>query len=625
LTTPADAPTQYALTSVYTNGHIGGTAGPALITADPVLAAQFFLDHDRADELDVMIRTATTDGDLTPRHPGEVVRAARRHLDDDTIDDPWHTHGVAGARALLERAQAGWLKDRLIYKDDPYPLYDTPTEHGWERAGQLWAATFGDVPSPAVLARLRAAHPGADSGAVRLMAAASVVTRALRQARGPARSDTREQLADNFATLFYAWEASQTPAARAAIRRYLERLAELDPATAIPPATLPPERREQWRRAVLDYQRDQVVRAPHIRRELAHYTQALLDAPATTQDTPPQAAEPAGVAAQLPAAPASDEHAALAWRHASPHARQGAAWDDQILVQAHAYVADATRRTELQERVADPGTTVPATEIARETMQRHVVLGHLLALSEAEQAAHKLRPLVHDNKARNVAEQAREDALNAGKKPVEAEKAAQDAYVTHVEARERALDEALQARRLMVRAIAAQQSPPQQGRPLLNSLARQLDRLIIALPEQANTAYLARVREAADLRRKAQGPQHIGTPYVTTEDVDQAVARSHAAYQRWDELLTHDVPAMNAALRALRRVIAQQGTPPEPRDGADVLQAHQQTLTDRLHAETASPAPAATAAPARPGAQAAAARAQQVTHRPTTPAQRGLR
>lgn len=605
MTTPPPGRVHYALTSVYTNWRIGGLRGPGLLTGDPFVAAHFFLDHDRADELDVMIESAVGDADLTSCPPGDVVAEALRLL---PAGDP--------RRAMLERAQSAWISDRLFYRGDPYPSFDTPSESGWRRAGELWAVTFATVPGPEILARLRADHPGDDTGGIgHLTTAASAFARAIRQAHGPVDESMRARLTDHVRTLYFAWEASAAPAARAASRWYLDRLAELDPATATPPRPLAAQEYAQWRRAGRDYQRDLAIRDPGLHEartaEFADYTDRLRPGPAALSAEQTRAVEPPGGAGITATQPTSDEQAALAWRRAVPSARRWADDADRILSQAYTHVARAAHEVDQGVRPVEAmGDTVLARTMVEEMTTRHVVLGRLLALSDAERASEAARPLVHDDVARAVAETARSRALEAGAGALAAHGAAQAAYIEHVDAAERALDDALAAQRLQVRAVVAAHAPRDGGRPLLRELVADLERRMEdRLPGPALDTYRALNREFEDLQRDFHHP--ADGRHATEEQVARARERAATAYQRWEDLVRHEVPATARALRALRGVVALKTPLPEQSDGSARLQAHRDALTHQLHERRQEPVAQAAPAPAR----ARLARAQQATHR----------
>ncbi|WP_195911308.1 hypothetical protein [Streptomyces kaniharaensis] len=86
---------------------------------------------------------------------------------------------------------------------------------------------------------------------------------AIRQARGPAGGADRQRLVENWRILSLPHLGREAaPAARAAGAWYLERVADLDPVTAPPPARLTNAQRTRWCRAAAALQRDLLVRAP---------------------------------------------------------------------------------------------------------------------------------------------------------------------------------------------------------------------------------------------------------------------------------------------------------------------------------------------------------------------------
>ncbi|MFD5921716.1 hypothetical protein ACFVYP_33295 [Kitasatospora sp. NPDC058201] len=592
----------YALTSVYTNQYLGGTDGPSLLTADPVTAAHTFLATDRIGHLEVMAHATAPDGPLLPVRPGEIVEHALAEL---PADDPRHD--------TLRTAQADWLEDRLWDREDE-PYTTAPAGPDWHRAGAAWGAQFTAPPGAGVLTELAARYPGTEQSHVPLVTAALRTVRAIRQAAGPVRHQDRQALAANWRILSPVWPGPTEPAVLAAAAWYLERLVDLDPLTARPPAHLTDAQRSQWREAAVDLQRDLLVLVPerHPARIETFTALAYTESadPASHSDAPTGEADRRRVEAALakaldhlpldgevrervraaaagvlrppqplpiPDQPAQDADAALHWRRRVPSAQRAAEDADAALTHAHTYVAHAQREIDHGIRPAgSQGTTVLAANQAAETTGRHTIMGRLLALADAERAAGAHEPHLH-SLAGKAAEAARTAAQSRALRPMEVHFAEQAAYVAAFDAARALLDEALDEQRRTVRATVAAHFP-RPGHRLGDQLAADIDQEAVA---RARNAVDVRTRALDDLLAADRNPRARLAP--TAEQISEARSRADAARQRLNEITGKDRPATVEALRALRAVM-DLPAPPPPGDseGAGRLARHRRQLAERL-------------------------------------------
>ncbi|MEE1822220.1 hypothetical protein PUR61_08430 [Streptomyces sp. BE20] len=607
---------RYALTSVYTNQYLGGADGPSLLTADPITAAHTFLATDRIGHLEVMAHATAPDGTLMPVRPGEIVERALAEL---PADDPRH--------GTLCTAQADWLEDRLWDREDE-PFASAPAGPDWHRAGAAWGAEFTALPGDGVLTELAARYPGTELSHVPLVTAALRTVRAIRQATGPVRRQDRQALAANWRILSPARPGHTEPAVLAAAAWYLERLADLDPLTARPPAHLTDAQRSQWREAAVDLQRDLLVLVPERHPARIETFTALTYAepadPAPHSDAPTEESDRRRVEAALvgaldhlpldgevrarvraaaagvlqppqplpiPDQPAQDADAALHWRRRVPSAQRAAEDNDATLTNAYTYVAHAQREIDHGVRPAgSQGTTVLAANLAAETTGRHAVLGRLLALADAERTATAHEPHLH-KLADTAAQAARAAAQDQALRPMEAHYAAQAAYTVTFDAARSLLDEDLAQQRRTVRATVAAHFP-RPGHRLGDQLAAGIDQEAVA---RARNAVAVLTRALDDLLAADRNPRAGLAP--TAEQISEARSRADAARQRFNEITGTDRPATLEALRALRAVM-DLPEPPPPGDGDGRLARHRRQLTERLTAT--GPAAATTTPGPRP-------------------------
>lgn len=473
MTAPTPQPVQYALTSVYTDPYLGGTDGPWLLTADPATAAHFFLTTDRPGHLEVMVHATADDGVLLPARPDDIVHRALAELPPA---DP--------RRDTLRTAQADWLEDRLWDRQDE-PSGAAPGGPDWTRAGTAWGAVFTTLPSADVLAELAGHYPGAQEPHVPLVMTALRTARAIRQAAGAVGEEDRQLLVANWRILNSSWPACEEPAARAAATWYLERLADLDPITAQPPAGLTDDQRARWREGAVVLQRDLLVLNPALHPDRVEaftarvHTEPADPAPDSAARTE-EASDGTGAerrrldaalagalehlpldgemrervrtaaaavlqrpqALPLPGQPAADADAALHWRRRVPSAQRAAQDTDATLTHAYTYVARARREAgEDRRSSADQGSTAPARTLAAETAGRHAVLGRLLALADAERAARAHEPHLHAV-AGAAARAARTQAQARASRPMEVHYTEQAVHTATFDAARSLLDEA---------------------------------------------------------------------------------------------------------------------------------------------------------------------------------------
>ncbi|MFF2619681.1 hypothetical protein [Kitasatospora sp. NPDC058046] len=598
---PPSEPVQYALTSVYTDPYLGGTDGPSILTADPAAAAHFLLDTDRLGHLEVMAHATADDGALVPIRPGDIVHRALVELPQDDA-----------RRDTLCTAQADWLEDRLWDRQDE-PPGAAPGGPDWVRAGSAWGAAFAALPGADVLAELASHYPQAEEPHASLVMAALRTARAIRQAAGPFCAEDRLRLAANWRILNTSWPARQEPAVLAAATWYLERLADLDPVTAQPPAGLTADQRARWREDAVDLQRDLLVLDParHPGRiqaftarvhsdtadpepgGTAHAEEAdhrrldtalagALDHLRLDDEARRRVKTAAAAVLQpprplpLPGQPVGDADAALDWRRRVPSAQRAAQDTDATLTQAYTHVARARREaSEGRWSFADQGnTTTAAHTLAAETRGRHAVLGRLLALAAAERAATAHEPHLHDT-AGEAGRAARAGAQAMGLRPMEVHFAEQAAYTATFDAARSLLDDALTEQRAAVRATIAAHYPRPDHR-LADRLADGIDNQ--AAPRVQN-AVAVLGRELDDLLAQDRDPRAHLRP--AAEQITQARSRRDAARRRLDDIVTKDRPATAAALRALRAVMELPAPPPRD-DGADRLTRHRRQLVERL-------------------------------------------
>ncbi|WP_405416448.1 hypothetical protein [Streptomyces rubiginosohelvolus] len=416
------APRLYSVTTRYTDQFLGGQDGPDLLCDDAVAALHFALTNSSSSPLAVTC-TTSTDGrtwrDLPLRllH-ADALSALRRHVKpamypapvDNSRPDPRRPR--AALRGLIELAQVKWLDSALHVDDEATWLPDEPTAADWVRAGRMWAAVWGDIPSESVLKRLPGSAPSTALREGLLRAEAAAVLDATALAHTPAPGADGDGDGDgSLPELHSAWAllhdvAERTLGAefgpgtdvRTAEHRLLERIGALHPDTAgLLAATRDHPAAAGIRAAAHAYLRRVLVLWPKTAAWTEKARTAFLEdvhALRTTVDgIPPGPPETRAQAVlrevleglDLPAALSRHEAAAL-WRSHSGRGAEQAGWDATVETNrtddlALAHTVEGTPQGR-EEAVAEAQRALNAVAgFHDERVTTHAARGHLHALA----------------------------------------------------------------------------------------------------------------------------------------------------------------------------------------------------------------------------------------------------
>ncbi|MFJ3575911.1 hypothetical protein [Streptomyces rubiginosohelvolus] len=409
------APRLYSVTTRHTDQFLGGQDGPDLLSDDAVAALHFALTTSGSSPLAVTC-TTSADGrtwrDLPLRllH-ADALSALRQHVKpamypaDDSRRDPRRPR--AALRGLIELAQVKWLDSALHVDDEATWLPDEPTSADWVRAGRLWAAVWGDIPSESVLKRLPGSAPSTALREGLLSAEAAAVLNATALAHAPAAAAADDSLPE----LHAAWAllhdvAERTLGAeygpgtdvRTAEHRLLERISALHPDTAgLLAATRDHPAAAGIRAAAHAYLRRVLVVWPKTAAWTEKARTAFLEdvhvLRATVDGPPPGPPETRAQAVlrevldglDLPAVLSRHEAAAL-WRSHSGRGAEQAGWDATVETNrtddlALAHMAEGTPQGR-EEAVAEAQRALNAvTDFHDERVTTHAARGHLHALA----------------------------------------------------------------------------------------------------------------------------------------------------------------------------------------------------------------------------------------------------
>ncbi|MFG2767830.1 hypothetical protein [Streptomyces rubiginosohelvolus] len=420
------APRLYSVTTRYTDQFLGGQDGPDLLSDDAVAALHFALTTSGSSPLTVTCTTSAdgrtwTDLPLRLLH-ADALSALRHHVKpamypaDDSRPD--RRRPRAALRGLIELAQVKWLDTALHVDDEATWLPDEPTSADWVRAGRLWAAVWGDIPSKSVLNHLPGSAPSTalKEGLLRAEAAAVLNATALAHTAADGDGDGGGGGGGggdgSLPDLHSAWAllhdvAERTLGAefgpgtdvRTAEHRLLERISALHPDTAgLLAATRDHPAAAGIRAAAHAYLRTVLVLWPKTAAWTEKARTAFLEdvhALRTTVDGPPLPGPPETRAQavlrevldglDLPAVLSRHEAAAL-WRSHSGRGAEQASWDATVETNrtddlALAHMTEGTPR-DRGEAVAEAQRALHAvTGFHDERVTTHAARGHLHALA----------------------------------------------------------------------------------------------------------------------------------------------------------------------------------------------------------------------------------------------------
>lgn len=350
-------PRLYSLATRYTDQFLAGEDGPDLLCDDPIAAVHFALTTSTTSQLAVTCR-ATTDGTTWTPLPLRDLRAAADAAIQKAVKTPFYPHRphlqhdrpLGALRRLVEHAQADWLDGVLRPPPDEASRWvpDEPHDVAWSRAGQLWAAVWGDAPAEPVVAQLTARYPNPPytSGLERLRDQATAVTQAVALAHAPTE---HEGLAQLHAVWLLLHQLEGTVASQyepgtdlgACRQRLLERIAVRHPDTAAHLDAVRDHRNAPAVQAAAHAYLERIL--PAWPRTAAWTNQAHADyaqevnrlrrsVPRPPADPPiegevQQALNTAFAPVAEPADPLPHHAAAALWRTLSAHAAEQASWD----------------------------------------------------------------------------------------------------------------------------------------------------------------------------------------------------------------------------------------------------------------------------------------------------------
>ncbi|MFD8666580.1 hypothetical protein ACFV1U_14405 [Streptomyces microflavus] len=412
-------PRLYSVTTRYTDQFLGGEGGPDLLCDDAVTALHFALSTSSSSPLAVTCSTSVDGRTWTPL-PLHLLHAdALSTLQQDaqpamypgpvhnSRPDPGRRRRAALSR-LIELSQVKWLDSVLRVPVDEASTWvpEEPATEDWIRAGRLWAAVWGDVPSASVLDQLPAPADtlSADRGTTRLRAEAAAVLDATALARTPAPDDSLVglhaawMLLHNIAERTLGAQYGTGTDLHTAEHRLLERISALHPDTAGPlSATRDHPAAAKIREAAHAYLRYVLPpwpkntgwtdRARTAFLEELHALRTPVDGP---PPGPPETRAQAVLrevldALAVPAALSRHEAAAL-WRSHSGRGAEQAGWDAAVQTNrtddlALAHTAEGTPRDRGEAIAQAQRALTSVTRFHDEHVTTHAARGHLHALA----------------------------------------------------------------------------------------------------------------------------------------------------------------------------------------------------------------------------------------------------
>ncbi|MGW1155960.1 hypothetical protein ACWD45_32350 [Streptomyces rubiginosohelvolus] len=641
------APRLYSVTTRYTDQFLGGQDGPDLLCDDAVAALHFALTTSSSSPLAVTCTTSTdgrtwTDLPLRLLH-ADALSALQRHMkpamypapDGDSRRDPRRPR--AALRGLIELAQVKWLDSALHVDDEATWMPDEPTSADWVRAGRMWAAVWGDIPSESVLKRLPGSAPttARKEGLLRAEAAAVLDATALAHTPAPAAAADGDGDGDgdgggSLPELHSAWAllhdvAERTLGAeygpgtdvRTAEHRLLERIGALHPDTAgLLAATGDHPAAASIRAAAHAYLRRVLVLWPKTAAWTEKARTAFLEdvhALRTTADGPPSG--PPETRAQavlrevldgldLPAVLSRHEAAAL-WRSHSGRGAEQAGWDAMVelnrtddLALAHTVVGTPQGR---EEAVAEAQRALNAVSgFHNEHVTTHAARGHLHALAASlvtlDQALRTLQDGIWDIHAER---RAQHDPAKGPWNGYDEQRATADltpvldegeARIAHL--RQRCLDAADQTLTQLIPQLTDTPRDDYRHHRMRNYLApldqlrKDLDTLGLQTDEQHRTC--------RELRTRLNTGPRFGEMHTTAQDLAAAEKRLQVLERRYTDTQTEFALSVT-----LGRLFDRVRTPvPSPSEAAATSRSSRRTAYTPTNGHdqataTAHPGPAA--------------------------------
>ncbi|KUN16260.1 hypothetical protein AQJ11_39875 [Streptomyces corchorusii] len=427
------APRLYSLTTRYTDQFLDGQDGPDLLCDDAIAALHFALTVSSSSPLAITC-SATADGRTWTRLPLQVLRAdAVDALRQDVkpsmyavaFNNPRTTPNRprAALSRLIEHAQARWLDSVLREPVDEFSAWvpDATAPADWIRAGRLWAAVWGDLPSESVLDQLPipTGTPSAALGRTLLRAEATAVLDAIALARTPATEDSLAGLHAAWKLLHDLDEWTLDPRygpgtdVRTSAHRLLDRIVALHPDTAAPlAATADHPDAARIRAAAHAYLRHVLPLWPHTADWTDQARTAYLEehhALRTTSGGPPPGPPETQAQTVLRAvlAPLTDpaaltrHQAAALWRSHSGRAAEQAAWDatdhtNRFDDLARAHTTEGTPRQKGEAIAAAQQTLTAVTHHHDEHLTTHAARGHLHELAATLRTLDQAQRTLHE-------------------------------------------------------------------------------------------------------------------------------------------------------------------------------------------------------------------------------------
>ncbi|MFE9360909.1 hypothetical protein ACFYPB_43580 [Streptomyces olivaceoviridis] len=426
-------PRLYSLTTRYTDQFLDGQDGPDLLCDDAIAALHFALTVSSSSPLAITC-SATADGRTWTRLPLQVLRADAVDALRQDVKPPMYAVAFNNPRTtpnrpraalsrLIEHAQASWLDSVLREPLDEVSAWvpDEPATADWIRAGRLWAAVWGDLPSESVLDQLPipTGTPSATLGQTLLRAEATAVLDAIALARTPATEDSLAGLHAAWKLLHDLDEWTLDPQygpgtdLRTLAHRLLDRIAALHPDTAAPLAATPdhPDA-ARIRAAAHAYLRHVLPLWPHTadwtdRARTAYLEEhhALRTTSGGPPPSPPQTQAQTVLRAVLapltePAALTRHQAAAL-WRSHSGRAAEQAAWDatdhtNRFDDLARAHTTEGTPRHKGEAIATAQQTLTAVTHHHDEHLTTHAARGHLHELAATLRTLDKAQRTLHE-------------------------------------------------------------------------------------------------------------------------------------------------------------------------------------------------------------------------------------
>ncbi|MGZ2361702.1 hypothetical protein LRE75_34350 [Streptomyces sp. 372A] len=411
------APRLYSLTTRYTDQFLGGQVGPDLLCDDAIAALHFALTVSSSSPLAVTCN-ATADGRTWTRLPLQALRRDAENALRQDAKNPMYpvpldprtdpTRPRAALSRLIETTQATWLDSVLRQPVDEAAAWvpDEPDTRDWIRAGQVWAAVWGELPSDAVLDHLPTpvGTPSTTAGRTLLRAEAAAVLNAIALAHTRTTDDSLTDLHAAWKLLHIVDEWVLDPQyvpgtdLRTPIHLLLDRISALHPDTAAHlAATRDHPNAARIRAATHDYLRYVLPLWPGTadwtHRARTAYLEELHTLRSDADDSPPSPSETQAqkvlrsVLASL-AKPAQQSHheAATLWRSHSGRGAEQASWDstgqsNRMDDLARAHATEGTPRQKGEAIAAAQGDLTAATNYHGKNLTIHAARGHLHRLA----------------------------------------------------------------------------------------------------------------------------------------------------------------------------------------------------------------------------------------------------